>query len=100
MLDHGAEHGLWVTSSQLQHRDDYFATVVAGEDILPKDASCAAFALDKCDFEPAMNVTGGQRHLSCIAAIAVTMGPGSPPLGASRSLRPVQDLKLEDITEG
>lgn len=67
--------------SQLQHRDKSFADVLPDKYILRKGALCAAFAFDTCDFEPVMNVTGGQPHLSHIAATVVTAQPGFHQLG-------------------
>ncbi|CAM9817813.1 unnamed protein product, partial [Pylaiella littoralis] len=71
-----AEHGLWATTSRVDHRESFHATIVKDENLLPKNATCAAIPYDNCDFDPRIGGRQGEGpHISTIAASAVTVGP-------------------------
>ncbi|CAN0526514.1 unnamed protein product, partial [Ectocarpus sp. 12 AP-2014] len=60
VIDFVAGHGLWATTLQVQHREDYHAKVVEDKDILPKGAQCAAIANDNCDHDPRVGERQGE----------------------------------------
>ncbi|CAN0430744.1 unnamed protein product [Pylaiella littoralis] len=76
VIDFCAEHGLWATNSREEHRETFHAKTVEDEHILRKDAPCAAFPFDNCDFDPRIGERQGEGpHTSTIAASSLTVRP-------------------------
>ncbi|CAB1118638.1 unnamed protein product [Ectocarpus sp. CCAP 1310/34] len=101
VIDFVAGHGLWATTSQVQHREDYHAKVVEDKDILPKGAQCAAIANDNCDNDPRVGERQGKGpHISFIAATAVTVGDDVVRMQDAASLRRRRSLTVDQITKG
>ncbi|CAN0223698.1 unnamed protein product, partial [Pylaiella littoralis] len=96
-----AEHGLCVTTSQLQHREDFYAKGIKDEDILDKDATAAAFPFDNCDMDPTMSVLPGEGpHFSNIACTSVTVRDPDLRLEDAACLKRRGQLTLNDVVEG
>ncbi|CAB1115552.1 unnamed protein product [Ectocarpus sp. CCAP 1310/34] len=96
-----AEHGLWATTSQIQHREDYHARFVEDKDLLSQDAECAAIPLDNCDFDPRVGVGQGEGpHLPFIAATALTVGPDVGRMDDWWLVKGRGSLTVEDVLMG
>ncbi|CAB1117890.1 unnamed protein product [Ectocarpus sp. CCAP 1310/34] len=101
VIDFVAGHGLWATTSQVQHREDYHAKVVEDKDILPKGAQCAEIASDNSDHDPRVGERQGEGpHISFIAATAVTVGDDVGRMQDAASLRRRRSLTVDQITKG
>lgn len=96
-----AEHGLWATTSQIQHREDFHARFVEDKDLLSRDAECAAIPLDNCDFDPRVGVGQGEgSHLPFIAATALTVGPDVGRMDDWWKVKSRGSFTVEDVLMG
>lgn len=77
------------------------AKAVEDEHLLPKDATCAAFPFDNCDFDPRVGERQGEGpHVSTIAASALTVGADVGRLEDASQMKPRSSLKVKDVLEG
>ncbi|CAM9635556.1 unnamed protein product, partial [Pylaiella littoralis] len=60
VIDHCAKQGMWATASSVEHRESFNAKAVGDEHILRKNATCAAFPFDNCDFDPRIGERQGE----------------------------------------
>ncbi|CAB1099407.1 unnamed protein product [Ectocarpus sp. CCAP 1310/34] len=96
-----AEHGLWATTSKIQHREDFHARFVDDKDLQSQDAECAAIPLDNCDFDPRVVVGQGEGpHLPFIAATALTVGPDVGGMDDCSLVKSRGSITVEDVMMG
>lgn len=101
VMDFGAELGLWVTTSRLQHRQDWWVTQVEDRDVIDENAEFAAIPVDNCDKDITVSENAGEgRHLPTITATNTTRGPEVRKLEAARMLRSRREPTVDDVMLG
>ncbi|CAM9775397.1 unnamed protein product [Pylaiella littoralis] len=92
---------MWATASSVEHRESFNAKAVEDEHILRKDATCAAFPFDNCDFDPRIGERQGEGpHISTIAASALSVGADVGRLEDASKMKPRSRLTLGDVLQG
>ena len=101
VLNFCAEHGLCVTDSQLYHRESKLAKTVDDANLMPKCATCCAFAQDNCDHEPSIGVRQGEGpHIATVASTAHWLGEEVGALEDASMLKRLGDLSTDDVLLG